>query len=253
MTNNAKHRLIGIIAVIALGLIVTAPAVADNWIWDDFNDGNIDGWTDQWSPYQTSLTLVEEPDRGYVVQMELTDNAVRLIKDDYSFDMTHYIVEYDARVFNEGSGQKHIHYYQEIDNNDFAYDGPVWTSGPGSFYARNKVGGVMSAPNFSFPAGHSMDQWTRYKTERFEYGDGTGTTNITSLSHDDGTTWTEVYSYDHPNGVVPLGASFLMQFGGGAGTFQFDNISVTPEPATLSLLALGGLAMLRRRRIRVAY
>jgi hypothetical protein len=28
----------------------------------------------------------------------------------------------------------------------------------------------------------------------------------------------------------------------------FDNLTVTPEPASLSLLALGGLAMGRRRR-----
>jgi hypothetical protein len=28
----------------------------------------------------------------------------------------------------------------------------------------------------------------------------------------------------------------------------FDDIQLTPEPATLSLLALGGLAMLARRR-----
>ena len=30
----------------------------------------------------------------------------------------------------------------------------------------------------------------------------------------------------------------------------WDNLTLTPEPATLSLLALGGLAMLRRRRRR---
>ena len=29
---------------------------------------------------------------------------------------------------------------------------------------------------------------------------------------------------------------------------DFDNLNVTPEPATLALLAMGGLAMIRRRR-----
>ena len=32
------------------------------------------------------------------------------------------------------------------------------------------------------------------------------------------------------------------------GSAYYDNLSVVPEPATLSLLALGGLALLRRRR-----
>lgn len=31
-------------------------------------------------------------------------------------------------------------------------------------------------------------------------------------------------------------------------TFCFDQLTVTPEPASLAVLALGGLALLRRRR-----
>ena len=31
-------------------------------------------------------------------------------------------------------------------------------------------------------------------------------------------------------------------------TFYFDDFSLTPEPATLGLLLLGGLALLRRKR-----
>jgi len=49
------------------------------------------------------------------------------------------------------------------------------------------------------------------------------------------------------NGVQRL---ILFNDNGYSGSAWFDNISVSrvPEPATLSLLALGGLAMLRRRR-----
>ena len=37
--------------------------------------------------------------------------------------------------------------------------------------------------------------------------------------------------------------------GGGSGsTVSFDNLALTPEPATIALLGLGGLALLRRRR-----
>ena len=38
------------------------------------------------------------------------------------------------------------------------------------------------------------------------------------------------------DGAVPMGDPFAMQ------------VNIIPEPATMSLLALGGLAMLRRRR-----
>ncbi len=35
---------------------------------------------------------------------------------------------------------------------------------------------------------------------------------------------------------------------GGSGTYTFDDVAMTPEPATLALLAFGGAVLLRRRR-----
>jgi hypothetical protein len=35
---------------------------------------------------------------------------------------------------------------------------------------------------------------------------------------------------------------------GGAGTVYYDNVRLVPEPATLGLLGLGGLVLLRRRK-----
>ncbi len=47
-------------------------------------------------------------------------------------------------------------------------------------------------------------------------------------------------------------ASNHVAFGGfaaaNAGRFEFDNLNVVPEPASLALLASGGLMVLRRRR-----
>ena len=51
--------------------------------------------------------------------------------------------------------------------------------------------------------------------------------------------------------VFPLnyiGIESTKQLRGGASLIPFDNVSVVPEPASLTLLALGGLMMLRRRR-----
>ncbi|MBT3200132.1 MAG: PEP-CTERM sorting domain-containing protein [Phycisphaerales bacterium] len=45
--------------------------------------------------------------------------------------------------------------------------------------------------------------------------------------------------------------AFTARTGGATETLNLDNVNITtvPEPATMSLLALGGLAMLRRRRL----
>jgi hypothetical protein len=48
--------------------------------------------------------------------------------------------------------------------------------------------------------------------------------------------------------VELLAIASTQQFQGGASAVPFDNINAFPEPASLTLLGLGGLMMLRRRR-----
>jgi len=62
-------------------------------------------------------------------------------------------------------------------------------------------------------------------------------------------TSTVTYAYNPAHSALlgePLQIRLLA--GVGNGEVDFDNVQLTPEPATLSMLALGGLALLRRRR-----
>jgi len=67
-------------------------------------------------------------------------------------------------------------------------------------------------------------------------------------------TSTVTYAYDPAHSALlgePLQIRLLCLYKEGVGGYpevDFDNVQLTPEPATLSMLALGGLALLRRRR-----
>jgi hypothetical protein len=47
--------------------------------------------------------------------------------------------------------------------------------------------------------------------------------------------------------AIPTGELFVGFQGNSGGTFSVDEISFVPEPMTLALLAMGGVATLRRR------
>ena len=82
-------------------------------------------------------------------------------------------------------------------------------------------------------------------------GIGGGWNNFSWYGVTAGAEWTEVtaHTMEAPAGAVTLNHAWLYSWKGDAGDGAYvDDVSMTPEPATMGLLALGGLALLRRRR-----
>lgn len=67
-----------------------------------------------------------------------------------------------------------------------------------------------------------------------------------SLSGD--VSWTFNTSAFNADGLTEGAPMWLRLAADGAADMQIDNVRVTPEPATLALLSLGGVALLRRRK-----
>jgi hypothetical protein len=264
MTREARKRDWAVAAA-GLVLMLCGPALVEaSSIYEDFNDGNADGWTFNWSPGPAgSISFPEYADRGHVLRIEKSSprQGLDLRKDLFSFDTSNYTIEFDFRVLNPDAGvEKSLSVYERYDDNNWAYDGFRYGAYYNDWLTRNMVDGDLSGP---FGSGHhpgpggwtippapyphqgepgvsTMDDgmalWTRYRV--IHSSDANGTTSQMFFSNDGGGTWTEVFTWHHPNGVMPLGASFILSMAVSA-DYEFDNVlvidgvdwrNVTPNP-----------------------
>ena len=168
-------------------------------------------------------------------------------------------------VDNQGLGQIwQLNTYFDDDN---------WTGGDGTcadvntdWYGGHAHGGDIAteliSPEFLVPAGAMLEFDTNYQTYfGLDYAD-------TDISIDDGANWINLLSWHgtgdqqgafHGSGVhisLDLGTDYAgetarIRFNHYNANWewywQIDNFVITPEPGTLSLLILGGLAVMRRR------
>lgn len=131
-------------------------------------------------------------------------------------------------------------------------------SAPGLQAAEVPVGNDIRIRTIAVTPGQTVDVSWDYKVE----GDGWFWGMLRFYADENATTWLGQDAFAHDptdwttrsftSSAIPAGANFVdvAFFNGTAttGSITVDNISVVPEPMTMSLLGLGGLLLRRRKK-----
>ena len=121
-----------------------------------------------------------------------------------------------------------------------------WTGGTAVVYPSSTQSAQPLVPNFSATNTYLMDV-------KGTYNGSNALTVVYTVTQVDNANNTQSYTYgadSTPRTGQYFGLYDSMGSGGGTMVADYDNFTVTPEPATLSLLALGGLAAIRMRKNR---
>lgn len=101
-------------------------------------------------------------------------------------------------------------------------------------------------------SGYDVDDWATFELAFSDADPLDGFTDVVATVTQGNNVWSQAFKTDL---AQPAEANHRVGYFGYAGTSpgddvgSFDNLSYVPEPASLALLGLGGLAVLRRRRV----
>ena len=218
------------ISFIAVAILVTSGVVANGSLFfeDNFNDGDASGWEEYdgvfsvvSGEYQIESTGFGNDARAVIGESTWTDYVINLDFNLTRSDLTSHHTAILFRVEEIASGTDAGKYYQFYMTRDAVGFAELdYSSGNAT---------VLAGTPYSL----SLATWHHVQlrvegASASAYIDGD-----LVLSHD---------GFDaYPAGKIGLKTM-------NDGVTSFDNVDVNPEPATLGLLFIGGLALLRRRK-----
>ena len=227
------HSMLGLIVCVIAAIGITKPTKGDIIYQEDFEDGVADGLTTTGGSWSVCPPGLNGSNFGY--HAESWESSFRidgLPNDNFAMEADFQIANAAVGDFDMWLNTSAAPLWSGSDSGYYVMVNPVGSDNPDAWISRRDDSGpgmgLASTPN-TINAGETRHlRVERTVPEIRVYLDGDFI-----LSANDATYTT--------------GSQYMRLYGGGV----IDNILVTvpaPEPATLALLALGGLALIRRRR-----
>jgi len=236
------------LAVLALVLGMASVSFADmfgNWE----TAGNLDGWTVRTSPAGINALQVSTGDVGGVFIGNTVGNGAVQVWGGGSGSSPYGggVRFIGISMINGAAGRASLDAGQvqiTVDATMFASNDPGY--GVNWAMTGNILPCVVGVQTANAPTGDGL-QYETAVGGNWNWNPSQGTMtksltfNITNITHAVASGWATIFIMGQTystSGVTSIGA------------FHYDNVQVniTPEPATMSLLGLGGLALLRRKR-----
>lgn len=134
-----------------------------------------------------------------------------------------------SSVLETTDGENHNYVFLNFDNRGHFTEARLWSEA----FGHPKIPTNIVVPGSGFVDGPARFDF------HLDNSNGEYSLDITAVGGD---------TYSSPTGTFQAGGFEAFGIYGQASGWSWDNITVTPEPASLGLLSLGGLLMLRRRR-----